>query len=144
MATPLPFEKEKLILGVLYYDDIIYDKALTILKERFGDIDFETEEFSFSEEFSDYYDEELGGGARRKIFSFENTVDPSRQAEIKKFTKRGSITGAYIFGKNINFSTPHLAVRHTVIMRKLGSIATICIYKNTAIGRYLGHSFPYF
>ena len=86
MANPLPFEKEKLILGVLYYDEDIYNKALSILKENFGEIDFETEEFSFSEEFSDYYDGELGGAARRKIFSFENTVNPSRQAEIKKFT----------------------------------------------------------
>ncbi len=86
MGKILPFEKEKLILGVLFYDDEVYDAAMRIMREKFGDTDFETEEFSFSDEFSTYYDSELGGKARRRIFSFENTVDPSRQAEIKKFT----------------------------------------------------------
>ncbi len=86
MGKPLPFEKEKLILGVLYFDDDIYNQAMNIMRENFGDTDFETDEFSFSDEFSTYYDGELGGGARRKIFSFGKTVDPSRQAEIKKLT----------------------------------------------------------
>ena len=86
MGKILPFEKEKLLLGVLYSDDEIYASAMAIMREKFGDTDFETEEFSFSDEFSTYYDGELGGKARRKIFSFERTVDPSRQAEIKKLT----------------------------------------------------------
>ena len=29
------------------------------------------------------YDEELGGEGKRVIFSFKDTVDPARQAEIK-------------------------------------------------------------
>ena len=42
--------------------------------------------FSFSDDFSTYYDEELGGKGQRLIFSFKNLVDPSRQAEIKTRT----------------------------------------------------------
>ena len=45
-----------------------------------------SEEFSFSADFSTYYDEELGGEGRRRIYSFERMVDPTRQAEIKTFT----------------------------------------------------------
>ncbi len=86
MAMPQKFEKEKLILGVLYYDENIFNRAMAVMRREFGSTDFETEEFSFSDMFSDYYDDELGGKARRKIFSFERTVDPARQAEIKEFT----------------------------------------------------------
>ena len=80
------FEKEKLIVGVIYNDEEIYNQALKMLTEEFGEIDGESERFSFSKEFSDYYDEELGGEGQRVIFSFRDTVDASRQAEIKKKT----------------------------------------------------------
>jgi hypothetical protein len=80
------FEKEKLIMGIIFPNDELYEKIIEILTEKFGEIDFMTEEFSFSEEFSSYYDEELGGEARRRILSFERLVDPSEQAEIKTYT----------------------------------------------------------
>ncbi len=80
------FEKEKLIIGFIYNKEEIFESALAKVKERFGEVDFSTEEFSFSEEFSPYYDEELGGEGLRRILSFETLVDPSRQAEIKTFT----------------------------------------------------------
>ena len=83
MGQVYEFEKEKLIVGVIYNDEEIYERALAMLIEAFGEIDGESERFSFSREFSDYYDEELGGEGRRVIFSFREAVDPSRQAEIK-------------------------------------------------------------
>ena len=86
MGQVYEFEKEKLIVGVIYNDRQIYDMALKMLTEAFGEIDGESERFSFSREFSDYYDGELGGEGQRVIFSFKDTVDPSRQAEIKKAT----------------------------------------------------------
>ena len=86
MGLAEQFEKEKLIMGVIFHDRKIYEKALSILAEKFGKIDFSTEEFSFTELFSDYYDKEIGGEARRIIFSFESLVDPSLQAEIKTYT----------------------------------------------------------
>ena len=82
------FENEKLIMGVIFHNREIYTRVMDILRERFGETDFATEEFSFSDEFSCYYDEEVGGEARRIIYSFENTGDPSRQAEIKSFTNK--------------------------------------------------------
>ncbi len=80
------FEKEKLIIGFIYNKREVFEAALKKVKERFGEVDFSTEEFSFSEEFSPYYDEELGGKGLRKILSFETLVDPSLQSEIKIFT----------------------------------------------------------
>ena len=83
MGQTYEFEKEKLIIGVIYNDMEIYERAMAMLTEAFGEVDFESERFSFSKEFSDYYDGELGGEGMRVILSFRETVDPSRQAEIK-------------------------------------------------------------
>ena len=86
MGKPERFEEEKLIMGVIYSSREKHDAAMNILRERFGETDFQTEEFSFTQEFSDYYDSELGGEALRVIYSFEKTVDPTDQAKIKILT----------------------------------------------------------
>lgn len=86
MGKIYDFEKEKLIIGVIYNEKKILDEAMEILVEKFGEVDGMCEEFSFSEEFSNYYDEEIGGEGLRRIYSFERTVDPTLQAEIKEFT----------------------------------------------------------
>ena len=86
MGEIFEFEKEKLIIGVIYNDMEVYERAMAMLTEAFGEVECESERFSFSREFSDYYDEELGGEGQRVIFSFCDTVDPARQAEIKQRT----------------------------------------------------------
>ena len=86
MGQVYDFEKEKLIVGVIYNDEQIYDRAINMLKDAFGEIDGESERFSFSREFSNYYDNEIGGEGQRVILSFADPVDPARQAEIKKAT----------------------------------------------------------
>ena len=86
MGQVYDFEKEKLIVGVIYNDEQIYDRAINMLKDAFGEIDGESERFSFSREFSNYYDDEIGGEGQRVILSFADPVDPARQAEIKKAT----------------------------------------------------------
>ena len=77
------FEKEKLIIGVIYHEPEKLKAALNVLTEKFGEVDAVSEEFSFSTDFSTYYDEEIGGEGFRRIYSFKNTVDPARQADIK-------------------------------------------------------------
>ena len=86
MGQIFEFEKEKLIVGVIYNDPDIYKRAIEMLTDAFGEIDGESERFSFSREFSDYYDSELGGEGMRVILSFKNLVAPERQAEIKSMT----------------------------------------------------------
>ena len=86
MGAIYDFEPEKLIVGVIYNDKEILNKALARLTEKFGPYDDVCEEFSFSREFSTYYDEEIGGEGLRRIYSFENLVDPALQADIKEFT----------------------------------------------------------
>ena len=80
------FEKEKLIVGIIYSDEEAFSAAMRALVDKFGEVDDRCEEFSFSREFSTYYDKELGGEGRRIIFSFKEHIDASLQAEIKEFT----------------------------------------------------------
>ena len=80
------FQKEKLIIGVIFHDADILEKALAVLKEKFGEWDLVSPDYSFSDGYSTYYDSELGGKGTRRIYSFENTVGPDMQAEIKEFT----------------------------------------------------------
>ena len=83
MGATYDFENEKLIIGVIYHDEDVLRQALDILTQEFGEIEAVSEEFSFSGEFSTYYDEEIGGEGLRRIYSFKETVDPTRQADIK-------------------------------------------------------------
>ncbi len=86
MGIPHDFEPEKLIIGIIYCDTEILEKALVQLEKKFGPIESVSEEFSFSDEYSSYYDNELGGKGMRRIYSFVNLVDPSLQADIKEYT----------------------------------------------------------
>lgn len=83
MGAVYEFEKEKLIIGVIYHDQEILRQAMDMLVSEFGEVDLVSEEFSFSGEFSTYYDDELGGEGLRRIYSFKETVSPDRQADIK-------------------------------------------------------------
>ena len=86
MGQIFDFEEEKLIVGVIYHDKDIFEKAMARLIEEFGEVDLVSEEFSFSKEFSTYYDDEIGGEGLRRIYSFNRLVKPEMQAEIKEFT----------------------------------------------------------
>ncbi len=86
MGAAQEFEREKLIIGIIYHDMAVYEEAVHLLVDEFGEIDDRSEVFSFSREFSTYYDDEIGGEGTRVIFSFRDLVSPDRQADIKIFT----------------------------------------------------------
>ncbi|MBR2465920.1 MAG: DUF4416 family protein [Clostridia bacterium] len=86
MGALYDFEYEKLIVGVIYHEKAVLEEGLRMLTEEFGETEDMCEEFSFSKEFSEYYDDEIGGEGLRRIYSFKRLVDPSRQAEIKTKT----------------------------------------------------------
>ena len=86
MGAIYEFEEEKLIVGVIYHEPEILEAAIARLIEAFGEVEDCSEEFSFSAEFSNYYDDEIGGEGLRRIYSFKKCVDASRQAEIKELT----------------------------------------------------------
>jgi len=114
MGAAHEFEKEKLIVGVIYNDKCILDAAMEELKAKFGEIEDVSEEFSFSKEFSTYYDEEIGGEGLRRIYSFRLCVDPSEQAEIKEFTN--SVEAKFSVGENRKINLDPGFINHGRLM----------------------------
>ena len=114
MGAIYDFEPEKLIMGIIYNDKEIFEKALQRLIEKFGPTDGVCEEFSFSREFSTYYDEEIGGEGMRRIYSFENLVDPALQADIKEFTN--SLEAEFSEGENRKINLDPGFINHGRLM----------------------------
>ena len=102
MGAVHEFEKEKLVIGVIYHDPSVLEAAMEDVIREFGEYDMVSEEYSFSGNFSTYYDEELGGEGIRRIYSFEELVDPARQAEIKEITNEIEKKYSCDTGRQIN------------------------------------------
>ena len=84
MGIERPFEKERLVIGVLRSPRFARERVEEGLEGLFGRIDYNGPEFPF--EWSNYYEPEMGTGLLRTFWSFAGLVDPSRLAGIKRST----------------------------------------------------------
>ena len=71
----------KLFVGVLFSDEHLLERALEMLFEKYGDIDFVSDSFPFDN--TGYYEPEMGSPIYRKFVSFERLVHPKEMARIK-------------------------------------------------------------
>lgn len=71
----------KLLVGLLYTDPDLFERAHEQLAERFSKIDYKSPQFSF--DISDYYKEEMGWPIFRKFISFDRLINPGDLAKIK-------------------------------------------------------------
>lgn len=84
MAHIKQIPRVRLILGIMYKDT--YEKALQLLKDRFGEIDNKSDEYNF--DFTDYYEKETGNNLKKQIITFKELIDRDNLSEIKHFTNR--------------------------------------------------------
>ncbi len=77
-------KKEKLVIGFIYKENDIYLKAKEKLIEKFGRVDFESEDIPFIH--TDYYNKEMGENLLKKFISFEKLLLPDDLPDIKLFT----------------------------------------------------------
>lgn len=85
MGAALAFEKEKLILAMLYTDKALAEQMTQQLISEYGECDSISEPYCFSE-ISPYYDNEMNGKVYRQILSFRECRDPQELAAIKTHT----------------------------------------------------------
>jgi len=71
----------KLFVAVLYADEALLERAVGMLTQEYGPLDYRSEPLSFT--VTDYYRREMGGPIRRTFLSFQQLIDPGRLAEIK-------------------------------------------------------------
>ena len=76
----------KLIIGFIFREEPAFDKAKSVLKKRFGTIDFERRALPFTH--TDYYEKEFGGGLKRKFISFRKLICPCNLTKIKLITNK--------------------------------------------------------
>jgi Domain of unknown function (DUF4416) len=74
MAQPKEFAPVKLICGVIYREDALYEEAEQRLEAEWGRVDSESPAFPF--DLTGYYEDEMGGGLVRRFISFESLVPP--------------------------------------------------------------------
>ena len=71
----------KLVIGFIFREEGILDKAKNILRKEFGKIDYESQALAFIH--TDYYETELGKNLKRKFISFEKLIRPQNLPQIK-------------------------------------------------------------
>ena len=76
----------KLIIGILYSDEVFLQQSHQLLGKQFGPIDFFSSSFDFT--ISDYYIPEMGSPIFRQFISFEQLVHPKDIAKIKITTNK--------------------------------------------------------
>lgn len=96
MGHAAAFEKEKLILAMLYTDESLAEEMTRQLIQTYGALDFSSPSYCFSE-ISPYYDEEMDGKVYRRMLCFQECRDPQELATIKIHTntleQAGSVNG---------------------------------------------------
>lgn len=81
IKKPLPV---KLIVGFIFKDECLINKAISILKKRFGKTDVESEILAFNH--TDYYEKEMGKGLKRKFIAFKKLIPADKLSQIKLIT----------------------------------------------------------
>lgn len=85
MGTVTSFEPEKLILAMLYTDEVLAAELKTRLHQLYGEMDMISEAYDFSA-ISPYYNEEMQGQPKRLLMSFADCGNPAELANIKMQT----------------------------------------------------------
>jgi hypothetical protein len=74
----------KLFVVTLHRDLSVLEEGMRLLREAWGETDFESPDFPFEE--TTYYETEMGPGLARRFFSFARLIPPDRIVEAKLFT----------------------------------------------------------
>src|SRR5512141_1006768 len=81
MAKPKEFAPVKLICGVIYKEEGLYEEVRRRLEAEWGRVDGESAPFPF--DLTDYYEPEMGAGLVRRFLSFERHMAPESLPEKK-------------------------------------------------------------
>jgi hypothetical protein len=81
VAKPQSVDLVKLFVAVLWAQSDSLQRAMEILRSRWGDTDFESADFAF--DITDYYEPEMGKDLKRRLVSFRTLVLPDCLSSAK-------------------------------------------------------------
>ena len=113
MGEIVPFEREKLICGVLLSRDSGLDAVRDVLEKAFGPADFISPEFDFI--YTRYYDAEMGTGIRRVYLSFQRLISPEQLPGIKITANRLETDFLTEAGRQVNLDPGLLSLGRVIL-----------------------------
>ena len=105
--------KARLFCGIMYADQGIYRKAITILQSEFGTIEHEGEEFDF--DFTTYYENEFGPGLKKRFVVFSSLIGRKQLPEIKHSTIQIEDTFRRNAKRQINIDPGYITLHNVVV-----------------------------
>lgn len=114
MGKIKPFDKEKLIIGIIYnsfYFNI--ENIKTELERNFGFIDFESNVLDFKH--TDYYNDEMGENLKKIFFSFKDLIYPNTLSSIKIKTNKLEENFFINKGRKINLDPGILSLAKLIL-----------------------------
>lgn len=103
----------KIIIGFIFKQDSVYEKAKSLLIKKFGGLDFESRPLAFTH--TDYYEKEMGEGLTRSFISFKKLISAKRLAGIKTLTNKIEIKLSNKGNRLINIDPGYLELSKLVL-----------------------------
>jgi hypothetical protein len=142
----------KLFIGLIFKEELIYNKTRLLLEKQFGKVDFESQAIDFSH--TNYYENEIGTNLKKKFISFKKLIPADNLAQIKIITNKIEKK----FSKNnkrlINIDPGYISLPKVVlasakdfshrIYLKKGIFAEITLLYQNNTFRHLEWTFPDF
>lgn len=114
MGKAPPPEKVKLIVGLISNNTALFDKIKSILEKRLKNpADFESPVLAFVH--TDYYNEEMGTGLKRKFLSFKRIVPIENIAKIKLLADKIEKKNSTNEKRNINIDPGYVDLSKLVL-----------------------------
>ncbi len=113
MSRPTPPEPVKIVSSVLSGSIDILHKAITILSERLGEIDYISAVLPFT--YTDYYEKELGADLVRRFIALEVLVSPDTLPDIKLSTNRTEEEFMEDGNRLVNIDPGYLSQAHLIL-----------------------------
>jgi hypothetical protein len=106
-------EAVKLIMSILALDKEILGKALGLLSEQYGRVDFISALLPFN--YTDYYAKEMGPTLVRRFASFEPLVRPESLPDIKLWTNY--VEGRFSLDdkRSVNIDPGYMSYAHIIL-----------------------------
>ncbi len=103
----------KLVCGFIYRDAADYLRAKKYIVQAFGPIDFESPEFAFTH--TDYYQQELGLGLKRKFTGYLKLINPAVLPTVKLKTNAIEIKLSARGNRTVNIDPGYLDLGKLVL-----------------------------
>ncbi|MDO9514658.1 MAG: DUF4416 family protein [Syntrophales bacterium] len=113
MSRPTLPEPVKIVSSVFSGSADILHKAIALLSERLGGIDYVSALLPFA--YTDYYAKELGPSLVRRFISFEALVPPDTLPDIKLFTNRVEEKFVSDGNRLVNIDPGYLSQAHLIL-----------------------------